>query len=159
MDQLIQQLIELVPAWRGGEVVVSLLSGGLTNRNYRIDSAGESFVLRLCGENSGLLGIDRECEHASSIAAAALARRARCVACGPRVASVLMASRVPVGSAKLWPSGSSPANRALIFPPLRWTASGHKPRTRTSSTRVRAESTTPTMTCGEQKRFAKNEID
>lgn len=80
MDQLIQRLIELVPALRGREVVVSPLGGGLTNRNYRIDSAGESFVLRVCGENSGLLGIDRECEYACSIAAAALGIGAEVIA-------------------------------------------------------------------------------
>ena len=80
MDQLIQKLIELVPAWRGREVVVSPLSGGLTNRNYRIDSAGESFVLRVSGENSGLLGIDRLCEHACSIAAARLGIGAEVIA-------------------------------------------------------------------------------
>ena len=80
MDQVIQRLIELVPAWRGREVVVSLLSGGLTNRNYRIDAAGESFVLRVSGENSSLLGIDRVCEHACSIAAAALGIGAEVVA-------------------------------------------------------------------------------
>lgn len=80
MDQVIQKLIELVPAWRGREVVVSLLGGGLTNRNYRIDSAGESFVLRVSGENSGLLGIDRECEHACSMTAAALGIGAEVIA-------------------------------------------------------------------------------
>ena len=80
MDQVIQKLIELVPAWRGRQMSVSTLSGGLTNRNYRIDVAGESFVLRVGGENTGLLGIDRACEHACSLAAAELGVGAEVVA-------------------------------------------------------------------------------
>lgn len=83
MDPAIQKLIELVPAWRGRDVVVSLLSGGLTNRNFRIDAAGESFVLRVGGENTRLLGIDRECEHACSMAAAALGIGAEVIARWP----------------------------------------------------------------------------
>ncbi|MFM9959767.1 MAG: phosphotransferase [Planctomycetaceae bacterium] len=72
MDQVIQKLIELVPAWCGRDLVVSPLSGGLTNHNYRIDVADESFVLRIGGVNTRLLGIDRACEHACSMVAAAL---------------------------------------------------------------------------------------
>lgn len=59
---------------------MSPLSGGLTNRNYRIEVAGESFVLRVGGENTSLLGIDRECEHACSLTAAALGIGAEVVA-------------------------------------------------------------------------------
>ena len=80
VDQTIQKLIELAPALCGREVVVSPLSGGLTNRNYRIDTVGESFVLRVGGENSGLLGIDRACEHACSMTAAALGIGAEVIA-------------------------------------------------------------------------------
>lgn len=80
VDQAIQKLIELVPAWRGREVVVSPLGGGLTNRNFRIDAADESFVLRVGGENTGLLGINRACEHACSLAAAALGIGAEVIA-------------------------------------------------------------------------------
>ncbi len=72
MDPDLQKLIDLNPAWRGQPVVASPLSGGLTNRNYRIDVSGESFVLRVGGENSSLLGIDRSIEHACSMAAAKL---------------------------------------------------------------------------------------
>jgi thiamine kinase-like enzyme len=80
VDHAIQKLIEFVPAWRGRQMSVSPLSGGLTNRNYRIDAADESFVLRVGGENTGLLGIDRACEHACSLAAAELGVGAEVVA-------------------------------------------------------------------------------
>lgn len=55
-----------------GDSAVSFLAGGITNQNYRIDVGGESFVLRVPGENTGLLGIDRQREaHNHRVAAAA----------------------------------------------------------------------------------------
>ncbi len=51
---------------------MSPLRGGLTNRNYRIDTGGESYVLRVAGKDTGLLGIDRVCEVACARAAAEL---------------------------------------------------------------------------------------
>ncbi|MGO8874749.1 MAG: phosphotransferase [Acidimicrobiales bacterium] len=48
--------------WPGMEVSTERLSGGITNTNYRIDVAGESFVVRLIGDRTQLLGIDRESE-------------------------------------------------------------------------------------------------
>lgn len=83
VDQEIQRLIDLVPAWRGQTVVVTPLSGGLTNQNFRINAGSESFVLRIGGENSHLLGIDRRCEHACSMAAAELGIGAEIVAHWP----------------------------------------------------------------------------
>ena len=68
----VQKLIQLIPELRGSSLTVSPLGGGLTNRNYRIDTDGESFMLRVAGKGTALLGIDRFCEVACSRAAAAL---------------------------------------------------------------------------------------
>ena len=70
MDE--QILIELIPELRCSSFTVSPLGGGLTNRNYRIDADGQSYVLRVAGKGTALLGIDRACEVACSRAAAAL---------------------------------------------------------------------------------------
>jgi len=67
-----QILIELIPELRCSSFTVSPLGGGLTNRNYRIDADGQSYVLRVAGKDTALLGIDRACEVACSRAAAAL---------------------------------------------------------------------------------------
>src|SRR6185503_17727964 len=67
-----QKLIQLIPELRGRSLTVSPLGGGLTNRNYRIDADGQSYVLRVAGKDTALLGIDRSCEVACSRAAAAL---------------------------------------------------------------------------------------
>jgi thiamine kinase-like enzyme len=67
----LEQALARVPGWDGPDVRVTPLGGGITNHNFRIDRGGESFVLRLVGENTDLLGIDREVEYAASQAAAA----------------------------------------------------------------------------------------
>lgn len=62
-----------VPHWAGlSDLKTTLLTDGITNQNYRIDVGSESFVLRIAGANTELLGIDRHNEHAAHQAAAAL---------------------------------------------------------------------------------------
>ena len=51
---------------------IERLGGGITNRNYKLTAGGESFVLRIGGNDTGQLGIDRTMEHAASVNAAAL---------------------------------------------------------------------------------------
>jgi thiamine kinase-like enzyme len=56
--------------WPGRPATISDLSGGITNRNFRVDVDGGAFVLRMGGQNTSLLGIDRATEHAASLRAA-----------------------------------------------------------------------------------------
>jgi len=56
--------------WPGRKARVTALSGGITNRNYRVDVNSSTFVLRIGGNNTKLLGIDRGVEHAASLRAA-----------------------------------------------------------------------------------------
>jgi thiamine kinase-like enzyme len=65
-------LVALIPRLSGKDVKVRPLKGGLTNRNYRLDCEGERFVLRVMGDNSRLLGIDRMAEHSCLQAAHAI---------------------------------------------------------------------------------------
>jgi aminoglycoside phosphotransferase (APT) family kinase protein len=51
---------------------IERLGGGITNRNFKLTAGGESFVLRIGGNDTGQLGIDRTMEHAASLNAAAL---------------------------------------------------------------------------------------
>jgi thiamine kinase-like enzyme len=46
------------------------LSGGLTNRNYKVTTPDGTFVARICSD-AEMLGIDRDNEHHNSVAAAA----------------------------------------------------------------------------------------
>jgi thiamine kinase-like enzyme len=68
----LEQAIARVPGWDDPGLKVAPLGGGITNHNFRVDVGGESFVLRLVGENTDLLGIDREVEYAASREAAAV---------------------------------------------------------------------------------------
>ncbi len=49
---------------------VAPLGGGITNLNFRVRATGGSYVVRIPGKDSMRLGIDREREHACTIAAA-----------------------------------------------------------------------------------------
>jgi thiamine kinase-like enzyme len=69
--------------WPGREATLDVLGGGITNHNVKVDfGGGEAYVLRIAGENTGLLGIDRLVEHEASLAAAA-------VGVGPEVVTLL----------------------------------------------------------------------
>jgi thiamine kinase-like enzyme len=68
----LEQAIARVPSWDDPGLKVTPLGGGITNHNFRVDVGGASFVLRLVGENTDLLGIDREVEYAANLAAAAI---------------------------------------------------------------------------------------
>lgn len=70
MSSDIEDLLTLIPNGQGRPVSVQPLIGGLTNRNFKIDCGDESYVLRVAGANTELLGIDRACEAACARAAA-----------------------------------------------------------------------------------------
>jgi thiamine kinase-like enzyme len=56
--------------WPGRRVEVEPLGGGITNRNFRVECEGRTYVLRIGGKDTHLLGIDRRAEHrAASVAA------------------------------------------------------------------------------------------
>jgi len=69
-DPALTQLLDQIPrlSSRGP---VEELSGGLTNRNYRVVTPLATYVVRHSGTDAALLGIDREAEHANTRSAAA----------------------------------------------------------------------------------------
>jgi thiamine kinase-like enzyme len=65
-------VLDRVPGWVGRPRVAEPLTGGITNRNYRIAVGDELFVVRVPAQSGSLLGIDRRVEYeASRLAAAA----------------------------------------------------------------------------------------
>jgi len=58
--------------WAGRDARLEPLGGGITNRNFKVSVGGETFVLRIGGKDTELLGIDRRAEHAASRIAADL---------------------------------------------------------------------------------------
>jgi len=61
-----------VPELAGRRLVLTPLSGGITNRNFLVEASGlgDRFVVRLAGNDTHLLGISREVEHAATVMAA-----------------------------------------------------------------------------------------
>jgi thiamine kinase-like enzyme len=64
--------MQRVPDLAGLDLTLTPLSGGITNRNFLVAASGTSdrWVIRLAGNDTHLLGISREVEHAATVAAA-----------------------------------------------------------------------------------------
>ncbi len=71
LDPALAAVLAAIPAWQGSEPHVTPITIGITNRNFKVDIAGESFVVRLSGKDTDLLGIDRAAENEAASAAAA----------------------------------------------------------------------------------------
>jgi thiamine kinase-like enzyme len=71
----IDQVIARIPAWKEAKDIQVSRIEGLTNTNYRVQVDGESFVLRISGQNTARLGINRahEVTAVQNAAAAGLA--------------------------------------------------------------------------------------
>ena len=96
-DELVSAM-QRIPEIAGRDLVLTALSGGITNRNFLIVASGttDRWVIRLAGNDTFLLGISREVEHAATVAAAG-------VGVGPEVTAFIrpegyLVTRFIVGS-------------------------------------------------------------
>ena len=72
VELLSASMLDRVPGWLGRPRTTEPLTGGITNRNYRVAVDDEVFVVRIPAQSGSLLGIDRRVEReASRLAAAA----------------------------------------------------------------------------------------
>jgi len=67
---VIEAAVSKIEDWQGKNVSIELLSGGLTNTNYKAIVDGKPYFVRVPGESTELLAIDRKNEHFNSKAAA-----------------------------------------------------------------------------------------
>jgi len=67
---IIEEVVNKLDDWKGKEISIQHLSGGLTNTNYKVIVEGTPFFIRVPGEGTELLAIDRNNEHHSAKAAA-----------------------------------------------------------------------------------------
>jgi thiamine kinase-like enzyme len=63
---------EVERVWPGRGARFDVLGGGITNHNLKVEVDGETFVLRVAGKDTNLLGIDRTVELAATEAAASV---------------------------------------------------------------------------------------
>ena len=75
---IIEEVVAKLDDWKGRDISIQHLSGGLTNTNYKVIVDGTPFFIRVPGEGTELLAIDRNNEHHS-------ARVAAQVGIGPKV--------------------------------------------------------------------------
>jgi thiamine kinase-like enzyme len=70
-DRLVTAM-QRAPEVAGHELTLTPLSGGITNHNFLVSAPdlAERYVIRLAGNDTHLLGISREVEHAATVAAA-----------------------------------------------------------------------------------------
>lgn len=95
MAPTIDEVLRRIPLWtEGSGLTVTALPGGITNRNYRIDIAGEAFVVRVGIPGAEVLGIDREREYRCLVAASASGAAPEVVYCRP-AEGVLVTRFVP----------------------------------------------------------------
>src|SRR3954463_2437520 len=69
MEELAEVVAILEPQLGAAEGEPSPLEGGITNRNFRMRFGGADYVLRICGRETAVLGIDRAAELAATRAA------------------------------------------------------------------------------------------
>jgi thiamine kinase-like enzyme len=72
LAQELTAALQRAPEVAGHELTLTPLSGGITNHNFLVTAPdlAERYVIRLAGNDTHLLGISREVEHAATVAAA-----------------------------------------------------------------------------------------
>jgi len=67
---VIDEVVKKIEDWKGTDISIQPLSGGLTNSNFKVEVNGVPFFIRVPGESTELLAIDRRNEYYNSKAAA-----------------------------------------------------------------------------------------
>ena len=100
----VDQIVAAVPEWAGRQVDAEEIVGGLTNHNYRVEIDGAPVFVRIPGDGTELLAIDRGNKLANSRAAAE-------AGVGPRVLHHLAAWDVMILE---WLPGRTLSNEACL---------------------------------------------
>ena len=67
---IIEKVVSEIEDWQGKDISIQPLSGGLTNSNFRVIVDGTPYFIRVPGESTELLAIDRNNEVHNTKAAA-----------------------------------------------------------------------------------------
>jgi thiamine kinase-like enzyme len=65
-----EEVVAKIEDWKGKNVSIQPLSGGLTNTNYKVEVNGTPYFVRVPGESTELLAVDRNNEYYNTNAAA-----------------------------------------------------------------------------------------
>ncbi len=67
---VIDEVVGKIEDWKGRQIAIQPLSGGLTNSNFKVVVDGTPYFVRIPGASTELLAIDRKNEHFNTRAAA-----------------------------------------------------------------------------------------
>jgi thiamine kinase-like enzyme len=67
---VIEEAVAKIEDWKGRNTSIQALSGGLTNSNYRVEVDGTPYFVRVPGQSTELLAVDRGNEYHNTKAAA-----------------------------------------------------------------------------------------
>ena len=67
---IIEEVVTKIDDWKGKNVSIHPLSGGLTNTNFKVEVDGKPYFVRVPGKSTDLLAIDRNNEYHNTKAAA-----------------------------------------------------------------------------------------
>jgi len=67
---VIDEIVSKIEDWKGKDISIQVLSGGLTNTNYKVQVEERPFFVRVPGESTELLAVDRRNEYFNAKAAA-----------------------------------------------------------------------------------------
>ena len=67
---VVEEAVAKIEAWNGKNISIQPLSGGLTNSNYKVEVDGTPYFVRVPGESTELLAVDRNNEYHNTKAAA-----------------------------------------------------------------------------------------
>ena len=67
---VVEEAVEKIEDWKGKNISIQPLSGGLTNSNYKVEVDGTPYFVRVPGERTELLAVDRNNEYHNTKAAA-----------------------------------------------------------------------------------------
>jgi thiamine kinase-like enzyme len=70
MMSVIEEAVSKIGDWKGKQIAIQPLSGGLTNSNFKVTVDGTPYFIRVPGASTELLAIDRNNEYHNSRAAA-----------------------------------------------------------------------------------------
>ena len=106
MPPTIGEVIAAIPAWTGRSVTTSRIEAGLTNTNWRVEVDGVPYFVRIPGEATELLAVDRGNELHNTQAAAQAGVAPRVAATVPKLGAFALA----------WVDGVAGSNESLRAP-------------------------------------------
>ncbi len=66
----IEEVVANIADWKGKNILIQPVCGGLTNSNFKVEVEGQPFFVRIPGESTELLAVDRRNEYFNTCAAA-----------------------------------------------------------------------------------------